>query len=394
MAILEGITVVDLSRALAGPYCTMLLGDMGADVIKVERPGKGDDTRGWGPPFIKGESAYYLSCNRSKKSLTLDLKSSEGREILKRLVLKGDVLVENFTPGSMARLGFDYDAVHRMNPRLIYASISGFGQTGPYADRPGYDLIAQGMGGMMGITGEPGGGPVKAGVAIADIGAGMFAFSGILAALYYREKTGEGQWIDTSLLEGQMSWMTYAAGSYIATGENPPKLGSAHPLIAPYQAFNAADQYFNLAAGNQKLWEASCRVMEREDLIEDPRFKTNADRVKNRETLAGIMNGVFKQKPAGYWLERLREACVPSGPVYTMEQLFSDPQVEARDMIWEFDHPEIGKWKMPGNPIKFSNEKHGPGLPPPLLGQHNGEILSSLGYSKEEILELSEKQVI
>ncbi|MCD6309653.1 MAG: CoA transferase [Candidatus Eremiobacteraeota bacterium] len=394
MTILEGIVVVDLTHALAGPYCTMLLGDLGAEVIKVERPGKGDDTRGWGPPFINGESAYYLSCNRSKKSLTLDLKSAEGKDILKKLILRSDILVENFSPGSMKRLGFDYEKVHEINPRLIYASISGFGQTGPDSNRPGYDLIAQGMGGIMSITGEKDGGPTRVGVAIADIGAGMFALIGILGALYQRDRTGRGQWIDTSLFEGQMSWMTYQAGAYIASGKNPPKLGSAHPTIVPYQTFKAKDHYFNLAAGNDRLWALTCKVMEKEDLIDNPMFKTNSDRVTNREALVKIMNDVFRERPADYWLKKLKSAGVPSGPVYTLEQLFSAPQAKARNMILELEHPTIGKWKMPGNPVKFSEAKIRTDIPPPLLGQHNEEILSSLGYTPGEIEALVEKGVI
>jgi crotonobetainyl-CoA:carnitine CoA-transferase CaiB-like acyl-CoA transferase len=395
MPILDNILVVDLSRALAGPYCTMLLGDMGATVLKIEEPCGGDDSRLWGPPFLEDESAYFLSINRNKKSLTLNLKNPQGIEILKKLILKADILVENFKPGTMKKMGLDYESVHKLNPSLIYCSISGFGQTGPYAGKPGYDLIAQGMGGLMGITGVEGKEPVKAGVAIADIGGGMFGLIGILAALYARQSTGQGQWIDVSLFEGQISWMTYQAESYLLSGENPPKLGSAHPTIAPYQAFKTQDIYINIAVGNDKLWSSFCQALNKPEWIEDARFKNNALRVQNRPLLVNLIEEVLQAQPGAYWLTKLEEAKVPAGPVYSMAQIFSDPQTLARNMLIEMEHPKIKNLKLVGSPIKFSSCSLEFKLPPPLLGEHTEEILKVyLNLSPEEINSLKENQAI
>lgn len=384
---LEGIKVLDLSRILTGPYCTMMLADMGAEVIKVEAPGTGDDTRQWGPPFINGESAYFLSINRNKKSITVNLKSVHGKEILHRLVKQSDVLVENFRPGTMEKLGIGYDKLREINPRIVYCSISGFGQDGPARDKPGYDVLAQAMGGLMSCTGEPGGPPVKAGFAIADIGAGMWAAFGILAALMAREKTGFGQAVDTSLLEAQVSWHAYMAGNFFASGKNPRKLGSAHPNIVPYQAFSASDQYFIVAVGNDSLWQKFCQVTGLEHLTNDPKFATNPKRVENRDELVGIIQERLLTKTASEWVEALEAAGIPAGPINDFEQVYKDPQVLHRKMLVEAEHPVAGRIKMTGIPVKLSGTPGQIRTAPPLLGQHTEEVLISLGYSTEQIAE-------
>lgn len=382
---LEGIKVLDFSRALAGPYCTMLLADMGAEVIKVEAPGTGDDSRAWGPPFIEGESAYFLSINRNKKSISLNLKSKDAKEIINRLIKKADVLLETNRPGAMERLGLDYDNVKKINPQIIYCSISGFGQTGPYRERPGFDQVLQGMGGIMGITGEPGGPPIKVGVAVTDIATGMFAAIGILTALFHRERTGEGQMIDASMLDGQVSWLTYQAGRYLTSGEVPEKVGSGHPLIVPYQAFKAQDAYINIAVGNDNLWQKFCEATGLQHIANDPKFATNGQRVKNRAEVVDIISKVIATKTMDEWLEILDKAGVPCGPIYTIDRIFSDPQVLARNMLVEVDHPKCGKIKVTGVPIKFSKTPGEIKSPPPTLGQHNEEILKELGFGDSDI---------
>lgn len=392
--VLEGIRVLDLTRALAGPYCTMLLADYGAEVIKVELPGTGDDTRGWGPPFVKGESAYFLSINRNKKSLTLDMKHPRSKEILERMIKHSDILVENFRPGTADRLGLGYPQVKEINPAIIYCSISGFGQDGPYRELPGFDQTLQGMGGMMSITGEPEGPPLKVGVAIADISGGMFAAFGIMLALYYRQKTGKGQWVDTSLLDSQVAWLTYRAGEYFASGKLPEKVGSGHPMIVPYQAFKAKDEYINIAVGNDQLWKRFCKVVNLENLMDDPRFATNAKRVENRKELIPIISRVIETKTGNEWLKLFEEAGIPAGPIYTLDKLFADPQVIHRKMVVEIDHPKAGKIKVTGVPVKLSETPGAITSPPPLLGQHNWEVLEALGYSKEEIERFIAEKVI
>lgn len=383
---LEGIKILDLSRILTGPYCTMMLADMGAEVIKVEVPGTGDDTRQWGPPFVNGESAYFLSINRNKKSITLNLKSLHGKEILHRLVKQSDVLVENFRPGTMEKLGIGYDKLKEINPRLIYCSISGFGQDGPSRDKPGYDVLAQAMGGLMSCTGEPGGPPVKAGFAIADIGAGMWAAFGILAALMAREKTGLGQAVDTSLLEAQVSWHTYMAGNFFASGKNPRKLGSAHPNIVPYQAFSGKDQYFIVAVGNDSLWQKFCQVTGLEHLASDSRFATNPKRVENRDELVGIIQERLLTRSAAEWVEALESAGIPAGPINNFDQVYKDPQVLYRKMMVEAEHLVAGNIRMTGIPVKLSETPGQIRTVPPLLGQNTDEVLLSLGYSSEQIV--------
>ncbi|GIM46926.1 CoA transferase [Collibacillus ludicampi] len=388
---LQGIKVVDLTRILSGPFCTMILADMGADVIKIEPP-QGDDTRGWGPPFIETESSYFLSVNRNKRSLVLNLKTSEGRAILLDLVKTADIVVENFRPGTLDKLGIGYDVLKQRNERIILASISGFGQTGPYAKRPGYDVIAQGMGGLMAATGEPDRPPVKVGFSVADVGAGMWATIGILLALLARNHTGKGQWVDASLLDTMISWQTYLAGNYFATGMNPKPLGGAHPNICPYQVFPAQDGYFNVAVGNDSLWKTFCKVMEL-DLVDDPRFDTNAKRVENRDQLVPLLEEIFKTKPCKHWVELFDQAGIPAGPVYELADLYKDPHVFERDMIVTMQHPSVGDIKQIGVPVKLSETPGELITPPPLLGQHSYEILREMGFSHSMITEFYEKGV-
>ena len=390
---LEGIKVLDLSRALAGPYCTMLLGDMGAGVIKIERPGKGDDSRAWGPPFIKGESAYFLSVNRNKKSITLNLKSEKGKEIFFKLVKISDVLIETNRPGVMEKLGLSFEKVKKINPKIVYCSISGFGQTGPYKLRPGFDQVIQGMGGLMSITGEENRPPTKVGVAITDVGAGMYAAIGILAALLRRDKTGEGEYIDVSTLDGTISWLTYQSGRYFASGEVPKPMGSGHPLIVPYQAFKTKDIHINIAVGNDSLWRKFCETMEL-DMADDPKFSTNAKRVENKGELIKILNEILSKKTGKEWLEILNKAGIPCGPIYKLNDMFSDPHVLSRGMVSEIEHPKAGKIKVTGVPIKFKNSPGKIRLHPPLLGENNFEILEEIGYKKGEIEKFKEEGVI
>jgi crotonobetainyl-CoA:carnitine CoA-transferase CaiB-like acyl-CoA transferase len=390
---LDDLLVVDLTRALAGPYCTMMLADLGARVVKVETPQGGDDTRGWGPPFYDGESAYFLSINRNKQSLGLNLKDPRGRDLALRLIRRADVLVENFRPGAMDRLGLGYAAVHDLVPRLVYCSISGFGQTGPYRERPAYDLIVQGMGGIMGITGEPDGAPMRVGVAVADICAGMFAAYGILAALRARERTGTGQWVDASLLDGQVAWMTYMAANYFATGENPPRVGSAHLNLVPYQPFPTRDGFVNVAVGSEGLWHRFCEALDL-PIASDRRFATNADRVHNRETLVELLGPVFARRTTADWVERLLQAGVPAGPIYRMNEVMEDPQVHHRKMVVEVEHPRAGRVRVNGVPVKFSETPGEVAAPPPILGEHTEAVLRELGVDEAEFAALRHDGVI
>ena len=391
---LHDLLVIDLTRALAGPYCTLMLGDLGARVIKIETPAGGDDTRGWGPPFLGGESTYFMSVNRNKESLTLNLKDPRGQEILRRLLPRADVLVENFRPGIMDRLGFGYAEVHAQYPRLVYVSISGFGQDGPYRERTAYDLILQGMGGLMGITGEEGGAPVKVGVAITDICAGMFAAYAALAALRARDRAGGGQWVDAAMLDGQVAWLTYAAGIFFGTGENPRRLGSAHPSIVPYQAFRTADGYINVAVGSEAIWERFCAALDREDFAADPRFRTNPDRVAHREVLLPELQDILAAQPTAHWRNVFDAAGVPNGPIYLLSELFADPQVQHRGLVVEMEHPAAGRIRQTGIPVRLSVTPGSIRTPPPQLGEHTDAILSELGYDGAAIARLRQDGVV
>ncbi|MEZ4498754.1 MAG: CaiB/BaiF CoA-transferase family protein [Thermomicrobiales bacterium] len=382
---LAGVRVVDLTRVMTGPYATMMLADMGADVIKIEIPGKGDDTRAWGPPFQDGESSYYLSINRNKRSVTLDLKSDAGRAALWKLIESADVLVENFSPGTIARLGFGYDAVSARNPSLIFASISGFGQTGPAANRTAYDLIVQGMSGMMSVTGAPGAIPTKFGVPIADIAAGMFAAYAVVAALFERERTGEGRHIDVSMLGGQVALLTYQAGIYFATGETPVQLGNAHPIVAPYDTFATADGYVNVAVGNDNLWQRFCSALGMTEAAADERFATNAGRITNKTALYDAINTAMGSRSMAEVVEQLDAMGVPCGAIYSVNQLFEDPELQDIGLRQEVEHPTLGSLTLTGLPYRMSGHDLRVRSAPPLLGQHTREVLQEIGLSETEI---------
>jgi formyl-CoA transferase len=370
---LEGVRVLDLSRVLAGPYCTMMLGDLGADVVKVEPP-EGDDTRRWGPPYHGGESAYYLCCNRNKRSVVLDLSTGEGRDAARRLALRSHVLVENFKPGTTARWGLDYDSLAVENPALVYCSISGFGRTGPLADLPGYDYVMQAMGGVMSITGEPDGAPMKVGVAIVDITAGMLACSAVLAALRVSEATGRGQLIDMSLFDAHLSWLANVGSNYLVTGETPGRYGNGHPNIVPYQAFRASDGWLVLAVGNDRQWQRFCRAVERADLADDPRFATNDLRVTNRAALVPLLEEMFAGRTVGEWVALLREHDVPAGPINTVDRALESEQARARGMVRTVEHPG-GPLQLVASPLGLTATPPLIRRRPPLLGEHTDEVL-------------------
>ena len=375
-AALSDVVVIDLSRVLAGPYCTMMLGDMGATVIKIEQPGKGDDTRHFGPPYVAGESAYYLGLNRNKRSITLDFNNPEHKKRLFELVSTATVLVENFRPGMLERQGLGYEALRAMNPGLIYCSISGYGHDGPYAMRPGYDFVAQAESGIMSVTGEVEGEPQRVGSPVADVSAGLYACMSILAALHVREKTGKGQHIDISLLEAAVSLLSNVSSNYLISGEEAERYGNGHPNIVPYQAFRTQDGYIVVSCGNDRLYQTFCRLLGREDLATDPRFVTNPQRVRNREELVPILQEQFLRRKTGDWLTQLRAAGIPCGPINTVSQVFSDPHLQARGFIWECEHPTAGTIKLSGSPIRLSETPTRLYKAPPLLGEDNDTLLN------------------
>lgn len=370
-AALSDVLVVDLSRILAGPYCTMMLGDLGATVIKIEQPGKGDDTRQFGPPYIAGESAYYLGLNRNKQSITLDFTTPQGKEKLLGLIKNATVLVENFRPGTLKPHGLDYESLHESHPGLIYCSISGYGATGPSASLPGYDFVAQAESGIMAVTGEIEGEQMRVGVPVGDVSAGMFGAMSILAALHYRDRTGRGQHIDLSLLETTMSLLSNVSSNYLISDEESARYGNGHPNIVPYQAFPSSDGYLVVACGNDRLYQALCRLLGRDDLATDPRFVTNPLRVVNRADLVPVLQEAFCQRPTATWLLELRAAGIPCGPINKVSQAFNAPQIQERGLVWECDHPTAGKIKLVGSPMHFSETPTRLYKAPPLLGEHN-----------------------
>ena len=394
--LLENICVIDLTRVLAGPYCTMMLGDLGADIIKIEVPSRGDDTRHWGPPFTKGgESAYYLSANRNKRSMTLNLKSEEGLEILKKLIAQGDVLVDNFKTGTLSRWGLDYETLQKIRPGLIYCTVTGYGYTGPYSSRPGYDLIVQATGGFMSITGPENGDPSRAGVAIADISTGMFAANAILAALYSREQTGKGQRIDMSLLDSQVALLSYAATNYFVSGSITNRLGNAHPNIVPYQSFKARDMHFVLAVGNDKQWEIFCKSINKPEWIDDEKYSTNALRVSNRKQLIDQLSKLFATQNAGYWLEIFDKVGLPSGPINELDKVFENEQIKSREMQIELPHSIDNKVTLLNSPIKIPTSPTKTHKAPPTLGEHTEVILKEkIGLDQDTVARLRNEGIL
>ncbi len=391
---LEGINVLDFTHFLSGPYCTMLLADLGASVVKLERPDGGDVYREYGPKFIRGQSTSFLAVNRNKKSLAVNLKDPKGRQIARTLAQKADVVVENFKQGTMEKLGLDYDSLSRVNPRLVFCAISGFGRTGPYRDRGGFDLVLQGMSGIMSITGEPDRPPSKVGVPITDIGAGMLAALGILAALIARASTGKGQAVDASLLDAGLGFLTLAAINYFADGKAPSRLGSASSQNAPYQAFPTRDGFINVGTGNEELWRKFCDVLGIAQLVDDPRFRDNASRVKNQFELAAEITPTIKEKTTRQCWELFTKAGIPSGPIYDIGEAVADPHVAARNMVLEYVHPEAGRVQNIAFPVKFSNIDIGVYRVPPRLGEHTREILGTFGYSEAELDRLESQGII
>ena len=382
---LEGVKVVELAQIMAGPTCGMLLADMGADVIKVEKLPGGDDTRSYSEPQVKGESAAFMMLNRGKRGIAVNLKAAGGLEVVKRLLADADVVTENYRKGTLEKLGLGYDVLRELNPRLVYCAISGYGRTGPYADKGGFDLIAQGFAGLMSITGEPGGPPAKSGTPVADINAGIFAALGIVSALLARTRTGRGQMVETSLLEAGVQQTYWQAAIYFATGVNPGPSGSAHILTAPYQAFPTADGWINLGGANQSNWERIVKAIGMPELAADPRFATNTDRMRNLAALTPLLGDALRKKPSAHWIAEFEAAGVPVGPVNRIGDMLADPQVKARDMVVETEHPKAGRVKGIGHPIKFTDTPGGSKRPAPLLGEHTREVLSGLGYSAAEI---------
>ncbi len=397
---LAGLKVLDLSRVLAGPWASQILADLGADVVKVERPGVGDDTRGWGPPFLRdaegrtGDAAYFLAANRNKRSLALDLSKSEGQAVVRRLAARADVVLENFKRGDLKRYGLDYASLHQLKPDLVYCSITGFGQDGPHADRPGYDFMIQGMAGFMSLTGEAGGEPLRAGVAVADLTTGMYSALAILAALRHRDATGEGQHIDMALFDVTFGWLANQAQNYLVGGKVPGRTGNTHPNLVPYQVFSTATKPIIVAVGNDKQFAAFAGALGHAEWAEDARFRLNRDRIANRELLVGLIQQVMTGQPAEHWLEAIDAVGVPVGPVNSLDQAFADPQVAARGLLVEVDHAAAGPIRTLAQPMKFSATPPDYHSAPPLLGQHSREVLSEAGFTRDEIAALEVSGVL
>lgn len=395
---LAGLTVFDLTRVLAGPTCVQMLGDLGADVIKVEKPGSGDDTRGFAPPFMPGtqESAYFVGVNRNKRSVTLDIAKPEGQEIALALIAKSDILAENFKVGALAKYGLGYEQLHARFPGLIYCSITGFGQTGPYAPRPGYDSLVQAMGGVMSLTGEPDGLPQKVGVPVADLFAGLYGCIGILAALRHKAATGQGQQVDIGMLDTHVAWLANQGMNYLATGENPVRLGNQHPNIVPYQVFPTADGYVVLSVGNDPTFKRFCEGFGLEHMLDDPRFATNAARVGNRQLVTDMLTPVMRGQPTAWWVERLEAMKIGCGPINTLKDVFADPQVQARNTVVQMPHAASPDGvRVIANPVRLSETPADYRRPPPVLGQHTEEVLGKrLGLSGVRLAELRKKGVI
>jgi formyl-CoA transferase/CoA:oxalate CoA-transferase len=391
---LSGLKVLDLSRILSGPFATMMLADLGADVIKVEDTAAGDDTRSWGPPFQGPEASYFLSVNRNKRGVAVDLKDPTCQALIQDLAATADVVFENFRPGTAQRLGLGYTQVAARNPRIVYTSISGYGQTGPYRDEPGYDAIAQALSGMMSVTGEPDGMPVRIGVSGADLAAGMWATIGTLTALAERERTGVGQQVDVSLLDGQIAWLTYVAGGYFATGTVPGRHGAAHPTIVPYQVFPTADGELMVAAGNDALWRRLAEAIGLGHLADDDRFRTNPDRVRHRDEVTALVATALRARPAQEWEEILAKAAVPVGRVNTVDQALRHPQVIAREMVQRIHHPTAGALQTIASPIKLSASPPRVRTAPPLHGQHTSSVLGALGLTEDQLATLTARGVI
>ncbi len=395
---LHGLVVFDLTRVLAGPTCVQMLADLGADVIKIEKPGSGDDTRGFAPPYMPGtqESAYFVGVNRNKRSVTLDISKPEGQALALRLVEQSDILVENFKVGALAKYGLGYEQLHARFPGLVYCSITGFGQTGPYAPRPGYDSLIQAMGGIMSLTGEPAGEPMKVGVPVADVFAGLYGCIGILAALRHRAATGQGQQVDIGMLDTHLAWLSNQGSSYLATGKDPARLGNSHPSIVPYGVFPTEDGHVVITVGNDPTFRRFCEAFGLAGVADDPRFATNAARVMNRDAVTELITPVMQQHPTTWWVERLEALKIGCGPINTLSQAFADPQVAARGMVVEMAHPATPEGvKVTANPVRLSETPPSYRLPPPLLGEHTGDVLMErLGLSEADVAGLRERGVV
>ncbi len=395
---LHGLTVFDLTRVLAGPTCVQMLADLGADVIKIEKPGSGDDTRGFAPPYMPGtqESAYFVGVNRNKRSVTLDISKPEGQALALRLIDQCDILVENFKVGALARYGLGYEQLHARFPGLIYCSITGFGQTGPYAPRPGYDSLIQAMGGVMSLTGEPDGLPMKVGVPVADLFAGLYGAIGVLAALRHRAQTGQGQQVDIGMLDTHVAWLANQGMNYLATATDPARLGNQHPSIVPYQVFPTEDGFVVVSIANDPTFKRFCEAFGQEALLADPRFATNAARVVNRQAVTDVMTPILRMHPTTWWIERLEALKIGCGPINTLAQVFADPQVQARGMVVELAHPATADGvKVIANPVRLSETPASYRLPPPLLGEHTASVLAErLELSEAELAGLKERGVV